>query len=79
MLAPSVSFQAEDPIWKPPPWIHTITGSLAELLSAGVQTFRYRQSSLRVSWPPGALGASACMHESPNLSATFTPCQGSAC
>ena len=31
---------------KPPPWIHTMTGSRSLRARAGVQTFRYRQSSL---------------------------------
>jgi hypothetical protein len=33
------------PVSSDPPWIHTMTGRLRSLASAGAKTFRYRQSS----------------------------------
>ena len=43
---------------KPPPWIHTITGSLASRESVGVDTLSARQSSSRFA--SSVLGAAAC-------------------
>ena len=51
--APAAPCKAPEPPTNPPPWIHTITGSLRAVGSAGRQTFRNRQSS------DGAGGAGA--------------------
>src|SRR5579862_9047609 len=44
-LVPSLSGDDPDPLENPPPWHQNITGRLRLSLSAGVQTFRTRQSS----------------------------------
>src|SRR5688572_17590367 len=46
MLAPSYRGSEPSPATKPPPKKYTKTGSPAVLRFAGVQTFRYKQSSL---------------------------------
>ncbi len=48
MSSPSNSFSLPVPCMKAPPCIQNITGSFASGAAlSGVQTFRYRQSSLR--------------------------------
>ena len=44
--SPSWRFSAPEPAWKPPPWIHTITGKRSSAFCAGDQMLRFRQSSL---------------------------------
>ena len=75
--APAAPCNAPEPPTNPPPWIHTITGSLRAVGSAGRQTFRNRQSS------EGAGGAGApaggggpnrpCMQLAPYSAAWRTP------
>ena len=58
---------------KPPPWIHTRTGrpDVSALPSAGVYTFRYRQSSSNE--PGGAKGPACCGQLDANSVASRTP------
>ena len=80
--APAAPCNAPEPPTNPPPWIHTITGSLRAFGSAGRQTFRNRQSS------DGARGAGApaggggpnrpCMQLAPYSAAWRTPVHGAA-
>jgi hypothetical protein len=73
---PSYHGTDDDPLVKPPPWIHTITGRFAAS-QAGVCTLSVRQSSLqsgtrpppaRLSMAPGTCGATG-----PNRVASRTP------
>src|ERR1700722_20849576 len=62
-----------EPPTYPPPWIHTSTGSFSPADLAGVQTFRYRQSSLTGAVLPCECGG--CMQACAKASACFTPDQ----
>ncbi len=64
-----------DPETKEPPWIQTITGSRSPGEPAGVQTFRYRQSSLVRPTPSGPMAAASCGHEGPYAAHSRTPSQ----
>src|SRR3954470_15707064 len=51
--SPRYSTPPQDPVVKPPPWIHTMTGRRADASTDGVQTLRVRQSSSKpTSSPP---------------------------
>src|SRR6185295_16220930 len=57
-LVPSVTGDDPEPVAKPPPWHHSITGRLRLSLTAGVQTLRTRQSSLSEVKPAPATAVS---------------------
>ncbi len=74
---PSWRFSAPEPAWKPPPWIQTITGRPSSAFCAGVQRFRFRQSSLLlVKTMSEKIGP--CMQREPNSVASRTPCHAAA-
>src|SRR5216683_2750157 len=63
---------------KPPPWIHTITGSRLTSAALGVYTFRYRQSSaVLVAGTPVEI-LPVCAHTLVGLVASLTPRQRAA-
>src|SRR3954447_14473540 len=68
------TMSAADPVVKPPPWIHTITGAPGSLL-LGRQTFRYRQSSSVLA---GDCCEGGCGHGLANSVSCRTSSHGSA-
>ena len=66
-----------EPVMNPPPWIHTITGSRSSRVRAGVQTLRYRQSSLcPVGSEPPPMVAPLWGQEAPKRVQVRTPVHG---
>ena len=80
--SPSVIGDEPEPVAKPPPWHHTITGRLRLSPSAGVHTFKTRQSSFSWRMPApatarsdvfGAVPGSRCGALGPYASESRTP------
>ena len=72
---PAAPCNAPEPPTNPPPWIHTITGSLRAVGSAGRQTFRNRQSSDGAAAAPAHLPAPEAVAE-PSLHAVRAVLRG---
>src|SRR5205823_5373626 len=62
---PAVIGEDPDPVAKPPPWHHTITGRLRPSSRAGVQTLSTRQSSLSCGSPAPATARSDALRRAP--------------
>ena len=76
-LVPSTMRPEPDPVEKPPPCSHTMTGRFAPLPSAGVNTFSTRQSSLSAGAPvPVAAALTVWGAVEPNASASRVPVHG---
>ncbi len=75
-LPPSVTWAVLEPLTKPPPWIHTSTGSFLPAAAAGAQMLRYKQSSFS-GWLEAVLSQDMrfCMQSLPYWVASRTPLQ----
>src|SRR5208337_1245595 len=72
-LAPSYCGCEPEPVIKDPPWMKTITGAGTVGVNDGVQTLRYRQSSLIAERGIPKSCVSGCMHTAPDFVASRTP------
>src|SRR5271167_806198 len=76
-LAPSMIGPEPEPVAKPPPCNHTITGRFLPPLKSGVNTFSTRQSSLSSVDPAGGLPVALVWGAlGPYESASRTPVHG---
>src|SRR5579884_1510064 len=76
MLSPSYRGSEPSPARNPPPKKYTSTGNRSRPDFAGVQTFRYRQSSfIPFERKPISPNSACCIQRGPNSVASRTPVQ----